>query len=519
MQILTTPEEMRSFDAAAANRYRIPGSVLMENAGRGVADRIANATGNIAGKDVAIVCGKGNNGGDGFVVGRHLLLRGARVTVFLLATPAAIKGDARLHLDILLALRKPAGDALRIVSCATRFNPPPLAPAIIVDAIFGTGFSGAPRGVSASAIRWINATEAFVVAIDIPSGLDGATGHLAGDAVRADLTVTMAAEKVGQYLASGPDCCGRIEVVDIGITPAVMGFKNARVYRADDRSIAAILPQRAREANKYSAGKVLVLGGSRQYTGAPVLTALAALRSGAGAVTLGVPASVRSVVASRTRDVVILGLPETEAGTLSLVGLEQIRERIAWADAVVIGPGLGRNDVTDALLNEIFSTCTKPLLIDADALTAVAGRSAKQWRRPGPTVLTPHGGELSRLIGAPSTAIEWERLDSAVKSAKRFASVLVLKGASTVCARPDGIAAVNTTGNPGLATIGTGDVLAGTIGGLIAQGVDTFHAAVAGVYVHGRAGDIAAHRYGQRSLLASDLLDALPSAFLSLEHQ
>jgi ADP-dependent NAD(P)H-hydrate dehydratase / NAD(P)H-hydrate epimerase len=519
MHILTTPEQMRAFDAAAAGRYHIPGSVLMENAGRGVADRIVAATGSVAGKDIVIVCGKGNNGGDGFVVARHLLLRGACVTVLLLAKPSAIKGDARLHLDILLALRRSAGESLRFVSCATRFSPPARTPAIIVDAIFGTGFSGAPRGGMASAIRWINASDAFVAAIDIPSGVDGATGHTVGEAVHADLTVTMAAGKVGQYLARGPECCGRIEVVDIGITPEVAGFTDAYVFRPDDRSIDALLPRRPRDANKYSAGKVLVLGGSRQYTGAPVLSAVAALRSGAGAVVLGVPASVRSVVASRTRDVVILGLPETDAGTLSPEGMEHIRERIAWADAVVLGPGLGRHASTDALVNEIFSTCTKPLLIDADALTAVAGRSTKHWRRPGPTVLTPHTGELARLLGTQSAAIEAERLPVAVDSAKRLASVVVMKGASTVCTRPDGTAVINTTGNPGLATIGTGDVLAGTIGGLIAQGLDVFFAAVAGVYLHGRAGDLAARRFGERSLLASDLLESLPSAFLSLEHR
>jgi NAD(P)H-hydrate epimerase len=520
MRILTTPEEMRAFDAAAAGRFGIPGIVLMENAGRGVADRIVAASGDVAGKRVTVLCGKGNNGGDGFVVARQLLLRGAIVDVILLARPSAVSGDAHLHLSILQKLIKTAGHSLRFSSQPTRFAPPPGGPpAIVIDAIFGTGFTGAPRGVTAAAIRWINASGAYVVAIDIPSGLDGATGNIAGEAVRAHRTVTMAAEKIGQYCGAGPEFCGQIDIVDIGITPAFCEVKGVKLFRHDDASVARILPRRQRTVHKYSAGKVLVIGGSRQYAGAPTFAALAALRSGAGAVVLAVPSGIRQVIAARTRDVLLHGLPETHDGTIAGSAMGELIERIAWADAVVLGPGLGRNAETDELVHGIFTACMKPLLVDADALTALCGRPARQWRRPAATILTPHAGELARLLGSSSEAVEGDRLRTARESARRFASTLVLKGASTVCASPDGTAIVNTTGNPGMATIGTGDVLSGVIGGLTAQGMAPCEAAAAGVYLHGRAGDLAAQRYGQRSLLASDLLDLLPAALLTVENQ
>ena len=520
MHILTTPEQMKAFDAAAAGRFGIPGSVLMENAGRGVADRITATVGDVAGKRVTVICGKGNNGGDGFVAARHLLLRGAHVDVILLARPAAVTGDARLHLSILQRLLKASSPSLRLSFQPTQFAPHSGGPpALIIDALFGTGFSGVPRGPGAAAIRWMNASGAYVVAIDIPSGLDGGSGMAAGDAVRAQCTVTMAAEKVGQYIGAGPELCGRIDVVDIGINPTMSPVKNVQVFRHDDASVARILPRRTRDVHKYSVGKVLVIGGSRQYTGAPAYAALAALRSGAGAVVLAVPSGVRQAIASRTRDVLLHALPETQDGTIARSGLDELTERMAWADAVVIGPGLGRNAETDELVREVFSVCPVPLLVDADGLTALCNRSAREWGRPAATILTPHSGELARLLGTSAGDIEADRLHTALRSARRFASILVLKGASTLSVAPGGTAIVNTTGNPGMATIGTGDVLAGVIGGLAAQGMPAHEAASAGVYLHGRAGDLAAQRFGQRSLLASDLLDMLSPALLTVETQ
>lgn len=520
MHILTTPEQMQAFDAAAARRFAIPGTVLMENAGRGVVDRIIAATGPVAGKHVTVVSGKGNNGGDGFVIARHLLLRGARVDLILLAPFARVSGDAGRHLAILRRFVRASSGSLRLMSQPKRFVPPSdPTPAIIVDALFGTGFTGAPREPTASAIRWINATGAFVVAVDLPSGLDGGSGVAEGEAVHADLTVTMAAEKVGQYIGVGPDLCGRIEVVDIGITPAFHGITHARVFRHDDASVARALPTRARTVHKYSAGKVLVIGGSRQYTGAPTYAARAALRTGAGAVVLAVAAGVRHAIASRGGDVLLQALPETPDGTIAYAALEELKERIGWADAVVLGPGLGRHAETDDLVRAVFMECPAALLVDADGLTALSGIPAGRWRRQSPTILTPHSGELARMLGSHAASVDGDRLNIALTSARRFHSVVVLKGASTVCASPDGTAIVNTTGNPGMATIGTGDVLAGMIAGLVSQGMSSNDAAAAGVYLHGRAGDLAAHRYGERSVLASDLLELIPAALLTVERE
>ena len=520
MHILTTPDQMKAFDAAAAGRFGIPGPVLMENAGRGVVDRIVTVHGDVTGKRVAVLCGKGNNGGDGFVVARHLLLRGALIDVILLARPASVAGDARVHLAILRNVAKSAPALLKFSSQPTRFLPPSGGPpAIIVDALFGTGFSGVPRGPAAAAIRWMNASGSFVVAVDIPSGLDGATGQTAGEVVRAHLTVTMAAGKVGQYIGAGPECCGRIDVVDIGITPRINPVKDARVFRHDDASVARALPRRTRAVHKYSVGKVLVVGGSWQYTGAPTYTALAALRAGAGAVVLAVPAGARQSIAARTPDVLLQSLPETQSGTIARIALAGLEERMAWADAVVLGPGLGRDPETDAFVHELFGVCPRPLVVDADALTALCGRSPRLWERTASTVLTPHSGELARLLATTGDAVESDRMQSVRTASKRCKSTVVLKGASTLSAAPDGTVVVNTTGNPGMATIGSGDVLAGVIGGLIAQGMPPFEASAAGVYLHGRAGDLAAGRFGQRSLLASDLLALLPSAFLTVENQ
>lgn len=519
MERLITPDEMRGLDRQAMTRLKIPGIVLMENAGRGVVDRLEAATGSVSGKHVVVVCGKGNNGGDGFVAARHLLLRGATVDVVLLASPAAVTGDAASHLASLRAMQKAGGGSIRLLSQASRFVAPRgTSPAIIIDALFGTGFSGAPRGVAASAIRWINGQRAFVAAVDIPSGLDGATGAAGGEVVRADLTVTMAAAKPGVYLQRGPEVSGKVDVVDIGITPAFLQAGGLPLLRAADADIAQILPQRPRHAHKYSVGKVFVIGGSRQYTGAPAFAAMAAFRSGAGAVVLGVPESVKPLLAGRHRELVVEGLPETPGGMLAQAAMDPIRARCDWADVVVIGPGLGRGEETDALVRAVFAACRKPVVLDADGLTAFTGARPRDWRRPGPTILTPHTGEMARLTGQEPAAIESGRIEAARAAAHRLGAVVVLKGAPTVCAAPGGACVVNATGNPGLATMGTGDVLAGAVGGLCAQGMPVLDAAVAAVFLHGRAGDLAAERYGQRSLLAADVLDFLPAAIRSVEH-
>ncbi len=518
MELLTTPSQMQAFDRAAISRFRIPGLILMENAGRAFVDMLCGAVGPLAGKRVTVVCGKGNNGGDGFVIARHLLNRGARVQVLLVARRAALSGDAATNCTALLQMRRAFPDDLSftVINRSTRLSRMPSG-AVIVDAMFGTGFAGSPHGISKRVIEWINSRGAFVSSVDVPSGVHSGTGETEGAAVHADMTVTMGASKIGLFFGEGVECSGTVRVAEISIPRTLMRPPARAMFRVGRSDIRSILPPRPRTAHKYSVGKVFVLAGSRAFTGAPALAALSALRSGAGAVVLGVPRSIHAVLARKLSEVILLSLDETEEGTLAPAAAGEISSRMAWADAVLLGPGLSRNADTDALILDAVARCTKPLVIDADGLNALGERSRVLAGRKAPTVLTPHTGELARLTGGTSGEIERTRVDAAAAAARRFRSVIVHKGAPTVTARPDGTRIVNSTGNPGMATIGTGDVLAGLISGLIAQGLGPFEGAYAGVYLHGLAGDCAAEKYGQRSLLAGDVLAHVTEALRTVE--
>jgi len=520
MQILTSPAQMQQFDRMAERRFRIPGAILMENAGRGFVEHLERAVGRVEGKQAIVVCGKGNNGGDGFVIARHLLNRGAAVAVLLLARAHMVRGDAAANLKILQAIKSTVGGRLTIREYTAAFRvPPALKPDIIVDAIFGTGFEGAPSGVHKSAITWINTQRAFVASVDIPSGVHGGTGEVHGVAVRADLTVTMGAAKIGHVVGKGRDQSGHVVVVDIGVAYTRAPGNERPVTLVEEKDIRRILPSRPRNAHKYSVGKVFILGGSRQFTGAPALAALAALRSGAGAVVLGVPASLHGVLARKLSEVILQPLDETGDGTVSAQARDAIASRLAWADVVVLGPGLGRNPETDRLVLDVYRMCERPMLVDADGLNALASFPRAGQRRSAPTILTPHSGEMARLLRKESAEVERNRLDIAHVAARKFSSVVVLKGAPTITASPagSGIRMVNSTGNPGMATIGMGDVLSGLIAGLVGQGLSPFEGAYAGVFIHGRAGDLAAQRLGERSLLASDVLNTIPAALKSIE--
>jgi NAD(P)H-hydrate epimerase len=518
MQLLTSPEQMRAFDRHAITGHHIPGQVLMENAGRACTDRLESALAGVAGKHVVVVSGSGNNGGDGLVIARHLLIRGAAVTVLLLSRGAALREDAAANLKILLSLQRKQPKRLNFRELPRSFRiSSALKPDAIVDAIFGTGFKGVPKGVHKQAIEWINGRGAFVVSVDVPSGIEGGTGEARGAAVRADLTVTMGAAKVGHFVGSGRELSGRVEIVDIGVAYAPVRDAGLPVFRVLASDVHACLPVRAQTAHKYSVGKVFVLGGSRQYTGAPALAARAALRAGAGAVVLGAPRSIHPVLSRKLQEVIVEGIEETESGTISARGREAIQSRLAWADVVLLGPGLGRHAETDEFLLDLYRTCPKPLVVDADALNAIAQSPRTVRRSAGPTVLTPHAGEMARLMGMEASEIEKNRLSVASEAAQKFRSVVVLKGAPTITASEKGALFVNSTGNPGMATIGMGDVLGGLIAGLIGQRMPVCDGAWSGVFLHGCAGDFAARRFGQRCLLASDVLECLPDAFREVE--
>ncbi len=512
MQLLATAEQMREFDRTAITGLSIPGLLLMENAGLSFVNMLVAHTGSVTGKAVHILCGKGNNGGDGFVIARHLASRGANVEVTLLGRSNELKGDALVNFTAVRAIAAVRNSRIHLRSAGSSRDFKARAPAIVVDAIFGTGFAKKPTGVYARAIDWANRSGAFVAAVDIPSGVNGSTGEASDPAIRADLTVAMGLPKIGHYVSPGRELSGKVEIGDIGVPPSVFRPPASPVYRVFPEDI--VLPQRPPTAHKYSVGKVFILGGSRNFTGAPSMAAMAALRSGAGAVVLGVPASIHAMLVRKLTEVILLPLPETGEGTVAPEAFDEIAVRCSWADVVAVGPGMGRNEATDGLVLRVLKEVERTIVLDADGLTALAGRPSATAKRKSATILTPHSGELARLIGSNAAAIESRRVEAARESAKKLRSIVVLKGSPTVTATPDGKACMNSTGNPGMATVGSGDVLTGIIAGLVAQGMGPEESAWGGALLHGAGGDIAAGRLGQNSLLASDILDSLPEALM-----
>jgi len=516
MKLLATAEVMRGFDRAAIEGFGIPGALLMENAGRACVDELTKEFGDQAGKHVVVVCGKGNNGGDGFVIARHLANRGARVDTLLLSPVSKLAGDAALNYRILRKMETGTKGHLKIVRLSAKTALRAFEEAeLVVDAIFGTGFTGVPKGTAKKMIGWINRRACPVVAVDIPSGVAATTGEVSGDAVRARLTVTMAHLKIGHCVGEGRVRSGQVRVADISLPREAVRVPRDPTFLVEGRDIAALLPERPFNAHKYSVGKVLVIAGSRNFTGAPALTALSALKTGAGAVLLCVPASIHGVLVRKLTDVIIAPCAETQAGTFGTAAFAELAERLSWADVVVLGPGLSRHAETDRLVHRLVAEIPCPLVLDADGLNAMGGKTSILKRRKSPTILTPHTGELSRLVGGESASHDRLRVEAARKYARALKSILVLKGAPTVTAH-DGTAIVNSTGNPGMATIGSGDVLGGIIAGLIGQHVPCFKSAYAGVYIHGMAGDSAAEHFGERSILATDILAHIPDALKAL---
>lgn len=518
MRTIVSATEMRWCDEATIKTHGIPGILLMEHAGDAVAALIGCKYGPLRGKRVVVFCGKGNNGGDGFVIARLLLNKCAAIEVVLLSPAAGLEGDARANYSILSRLARSHRDLLRI----HRLTPGLLGklknPDVIVDAIFGTGFAGEVKGAAAKAIDWMNAQSAPVVSVDIPSGVNGTTGIAASKAVRADRTVTFGLLKTGLLCNQGQDLAGEIHLVDIGIPPVVQKSKKLKTYLTEPFDVKAMLPQRASTAHKYSVGKVLVIAGSKGFTGAAYLSAKAALRAGAGAVMLATPETVYPILAKRLSEAIVTPLPATNEGSLSEESLHSLKDKLEWADVVVVGPGLTARAEALGVVRKIVTSYPGKLVVDADALRVIGELGLRKIAKlKAEFVLTPHAGELSRITGALSSQIETDRLEMARSGATAGRLALVLKGGPTATGLPDGRVFLNSTGNPGMATVGSGDVLAGMIGALWAQGMSGEDAAVSGVYLHGLAGDCAGEKLGERSIVAHDLIDYLPAAIGRVE--
>lgn len=509
---------MRSADRRAISKLGVPQAILMENAGRSVAEGAADVLGGVRGKLIAIVCGKGNNGGDGFVAARHLLAAGATVRVIMLARQSDLGGETRRQFAILRRLEKGRGGLVILPAASSKRFTGAGRPAAVIDAILGTGFRGKLRGPVKRAVEWINAAGCPVISVDIPSGLNSDDGTVTDLSVRADLCVTMGTLKTGMLLGSGPEMCGRIIVANLGVGMEELAPSGERIYRLLDKDIRGILPSRPRTSHKHSVGKILVLTGSVGLTGAAALAAAAAMRSGAGAVILGVPRSIYPVLAKKLTEVMVKPLPESPGGTLCAASLGAVEKELDWADVILTGPGLGMGDDTHDFMENLLKSRNKRFLIDADGLNHIAeDKKLLRHLKRNTCILTPHAGEFGRLTGFSAPEIEKGRIILTREYARRCGVTLVLKGSPTVIADPAGNVYINSTGNPGMATAGMGDVLAGIISALWAESDQPAGSACGGVFVHGRAGDLSRKSLGMRSLVARDVLNRLPEVIMSYE--
>jgi len=508
LMLLTTAEQMRELDRRASDEFGIPSIILMENAGLRTFDVVYDILQEIGGNRVTVVCGKGNNGGDGFVVARHLSQAGADVEVYLIGRKDDVKGDARVNLKIAEKSDIPITELTDLSDLMYSLDESDL----IVDAIFGTGIKGEITGLARDVIDTINASGKYVVSVDMPSGLDSDTGQVLGSCVKADATVTFALPKIGLAAYPGISYAGEVTVVDIGIPELAFRTAGINTFVVDAEDIRIRLPKRPADANKGTFGKVAIIAGSAGMTGAAAMAGMAAVRIGAGLVTLGVPESLNDILEAKVTEVMTVSFPETPERSFSRAAVEKSLELIRRCDAVAIGPGIGRNPETVAFVHDILPKIDVPLVIDADGLNAIAEDVTVFEKQKSPAVITPHPGEMARLTGTPIEAIQSNRLKAAKDAAVRFGVTVVLKGAATVTASPDGEAWVNSTGSVALASGGTGDVLTGAITGLLAQGLSTLDAAICGVYIHGRAGELAEERYGSAGTAATDLLPLLPLA-------
>ena len=509
---LVTAAEMRQLDRAAIETRDVPSLRLMENAGKTVVQEMERSFGLLRGKTVTIVAGKGQNGGDGFVAARVLRQRRCQSRVVLLASPSALKGDAATNLK---KFQRAGGRCLAVettAQLASILTPLLQDSDLVVDAIFGTGLNAPVQGLPATAITLMNASRKPIVAIDLPSGLDGDTGAVLGTAITATLTVTLARPKRGLYLGAGPDHAGAIRVADIGIPPDLIATAKIPVTLLEVADIRSWLPVRSRTAHKGTFGHAGIIAGSAGKTGAAAMAAQAALRIGAGLVTVAVPRSLSDVLEAKLLEAMTYPVPETEARTLSKQALDALLSFAETKTALAVGPGIGTHPDTQALIHNLIVSVNRPTVLDADGINAFAGHQEMLGRAHGPLVLTPHPGEMARLLGVTTADVQRDRLGIASRVAHEQQVCVVLKGAGTVVSAPDGRLAVNPTGNPGLATGGTGDVLTGIITGLLAQGMAPWDAACAGVYVHGLSGDLAAAERGEMGLIAGDVIRAITLA-------
>ncbi|MCS7164210.1 MAG: NAD(P)H-hydrate dehydratase [Thermodesulfovibrio sp.] len=505
---IVTSYEMAEIDRLTINSYGIPSLVLMEKAALSVVKHVLN----LSPKSVIILAGPGNNGGDGIACGRILHSKVKSVKIFLLFPEEKLSEDCKTQLNIAkkfgvpVVLGYPEDEDIEKAD-------------LIIDAIFGTGLKREIENKIAKLIEKVNLFKKFTLAIDIPSGVSSDTGEVLGVAIKADITVAFGLPKRGHLLYPGKEYTGKLIIEDIGFPKDLTESENLKVSLIEEDFVKALLPPRPKYSHKTRYGHVLVVAGSTGKTGAALMTAKAALRTGSGLVTLAIPQALKFIFQSKVLEEMVLPLPSKD-DTLSKEALPEIMEFIREkANSVAFGPGVGVNEDIEIILRELILNSPHPVVVDADGLTVLSRILNVLKDSKSEIILTPHPGELSRLINIPVRDIEKQRIDIAQKIAKELNVVIVLKGVPTVVAEPQGRTYLNTTGNPGMATAGSGDVLTGIIASLIGQGLSPFYASIVGVYIHGLSGDIASLKKGFHGLIAGDIIETLPEAFIKLTYE
>jgi NAD(P)H-hydrate epimerase len=514
MRVLDT-RQMREADRRTIEEIGIPSVVLMENAGRQTVAAMEAAFEDLAASRVGVLCGRGNNGGDGFVIGRTLAQRGVESIVFLLGHVADVRGDARINLEILGRLGIPVVEVANAQEWELHFSEVSSCD-VLVDAILGTGFHGRLVGMLETVVADVNELSVPVVAVDLPTGVSADTHEIDGDAIDAFMTVTLAAPKVPLVLPPADRRCGDLVIADIGIPPPVIDELDGPYIELLTRErMRELVPARAAESHKGDFGRVLIVAGSMGKTGAAHLAAVGALRSGAGLVTIATPRSCVPTLASMTPEYMTLPLEETAEGAIDYAALERVLE--FPADVIAAGPGLGTSPATSAFVHALVERAGVPLVLDADALNAFAEDPDRLVARDGvEMVVTPHPGEMARLLNRPIEGVQQNRLEAAREFAAGHRLHVVLKGHRTIIAGPENRTFINMTGNPGMATGGTGDVLTGMIAAWMAQLLDPEAACKLAVYLHGAAGDLAEAAEGDVSLIATDILAHVGDAISEL---
>lgn len=499
-------EQMRRIDRAASERGGIPSIVLMENAAIACVNELKKDFAELEKQSIAVFCGKGNNGGDGFAIARHLFNMGVDVSVFLVCG-TEFTGDAKINFDI---IQKTDID-IEVITDTENLKYIIKSFDIAIDAIYGTGIHGTVRGISYDVIEEINANAKYVLAVDIPSGIDADSGEVCGVCVKADKTVTFAAYKIGMLMFPGADYVGEVTVADISIPEYILNEEGCGINVTDAELVRRSIPKRQNNSHKGDYGKLLIIAGSRGMTGAAYMAALSAVRAGSGLVTLGICESLNNVMEEKTTEVMTLPLPDTN-GHLSESAAEKLAETVNKYDAVLIGPGLGRSGDVFEAVRAVLVNSRVPVIVDADAINVLSQDMSILSRCGCGLIFTPHAAEMSRLSGMDISYIEDNRLVVSREFSEEYGATLILKGHHTVVTASDLTQYINITGNPGLAKGGSGDVLAGITAAFAARGTDEAAAALSAVYIHGLAADIAAEKKSVDSVLATDIIECIPDA-------